>query len=701
MGLRSVVVVFGALVVVSAGGTLGPTVTLGPAGPSHHALSLQTRVPPTPAADPSVVPQAIRRRGQQGYNIVPASQFRPISPSSSAGQPVFRGGRSSKVPTATIPAAPRSTLTLSSPRIAVSPGLDKTGMTAGGFGFTPPDSTGAIGPNNYVEMVNSRITVYDRSLNVVSTSTLQSFIGQAAGVPLCDPQIQWDPAANRWLYSFLYCNTTTSTPQLVLFGWSKTPDPHDLSFNAGMPGSSNAWCQFAFDDAHYLLDFQKLGHNSNYLIVGGNLYDANISAANPPFVSAGIEWAQLPPSPTDQSCAPPASSGGNALPLKNGNGVTYTFTPVPVNTDSAAANGYILSAYDPSGSNGQTASPKSRVAVWHLDSAGVLHADSDVVVNPYDTPSSARQPGSTDVLDTLPGMFTQAVGDPSTGIYTQHTVAGPAGPGGRSEVDWYEFTASGSNLVLAQQGSITDPTDWVFNAAISPRFDGLGAAIEYNRSSQNTYTLIAAQIRYQATAPGSMAAGELVIGHGVGADEDFSCNNPAGAPCRWGDYSGATPDPNPSTPYLVWGTNEVNTSVGPSPSWNDVNFVIAPTPEAPTNVRALSVRPSAVKVSWTPAASDPLFPAMSYTVTADIGGPGGAVAAMTVAAPATTANFTGLTAGVTYVFTVLANSAAGPSLESAVSNAVIPGDPASQSTAGPPQPRSGVNQSTPASPPHR
>src|SRR5450759_2896568 len=96
MGFRSVVVVFGALVVISAGGPLGPTVTLGPAGPSHHALSLQTRVPPTPAADPSVVPQATRRRGQPGYNIVPASQFRPISPSANSRKPFFRSGRPSQ-----------------------------------------------------------------------------------------------------------------------------------------------------------------------------------------------------------------------------------------------------------------------------------------------------------------------------------------------------------------------------------------------------------------------------------------------------------------------------------------------------------------------------------------------------------------------------------------------------------------------------
>jgi hypothetical protein len=566
--------------------------------------------------------------------------------------------------------------------IALSPGLSKPGMTAGGFGFTPPDSTGAIGPNNYVEMANSRIAVYDRNLNLVSSSTLQNFAGQASSA-LCDVQIQWDPSANRWLYAFLYCGSDPNLQGFFL-GWSMTSDPSNLT--------GGGWCQFAYSTGAFLLDFPKLGHNSNYMIVGGNFY-ANPTTTTPSFVTATIAWVPLPAN-GDTTCTLPSLVSNTANPLKNGDGVTDTFTPVPVNTDSAAPNGYIVSAYDPAGNTGAPG-PKSRVAVWHLDSAGVLHADSDLAVNTYVTPSSARQPGTLDVLDTLDGRLTQAVGDPSTGIYTQHTVAGP---GGRSEVDWYEFTVSGLNLVLAQQGSIASPTDWVFNAAISPRFDGLGAAIVYNRSSQNTYPLIAAQIRYQATPPNTMAAGELVIMTSSNPDTDFSCIAPYGPPCRWGDYAGATPDP--AQPTLVWGTSEINTGSGPAPGWADANFALAPSPEAPTNVRALSARPNAARVSWTPSASDPSAPPTSYTVRAYVGGAG--IFQTTVVAPTTTLYFTGLTFGVTYTFTVTANSAAGPSLESAHSNAVTFVDTAAaQSTLASPPPRSPAAQSTPvaSSPP--
>jgi len=560
MTIRTVMVICAALV---GGFEAAPVV---PSTPGPPALAWHQGSPVQLAAgtDPSVVPQTHSRPGGAGYNILGASQFHPAA--ASTGGRFFRGGRASIAPPATSATPPRPGS--ATPKISVAGGLNQPGLPATGFGNTPPDSTGAIGPANYVEMVNSRIAVYDRSLNPVSSITIQSFVGQQPTVPYCDPQVQWDPAANRWLFSFLYCNTSSSQ-QLLFFGWSKTSDPTDLTFNFGTM-LSNAWCQFAFDNSPYLLDYPKLGHNGNFLIVGGNLYDETRPNPNPPFVSAGIEWAALPAN-GDASCAPPTSTGANLIPLTNGDGSTFTFTPVPVNTMSTASDGYILSAYDPAGNVGPAA-PQSKVSVWHLDAAGVLHADSDVTVNTYNTPASARQLGSTNLIDTLDGRLTQAVGNQGTGFYTQHTVAGA---GGLSKVDWYEFAVTGSTVVLVQQGSVTSLTDWVFDAAISPRFDGQGAAIVYNRSSVNIDPLIAARIRYAGTAAGQMAPGELVLATSSAADTDFSCNNPLpGVPCRWGDYAGASPDPLKTT--LVWGTAEFNAAVGPAPAWSDENFAIMP-----------------------------------------------------------------------------------------------------------------------------
>ncbi len=501
-----------------------------------------------------------------------------------------------------------------------------------------------------MEFVNSRIAVYDRSLNLVSSTTLDAFIGQGAGVPLCDPQIQWDPAANRWLYAFLYCNTASSQQRLP-FGWSKTSDPSNLT--------SAGWCQFAVVNDPFLMDYPKLGHNSHFLIVGGNLYDETTPSTNPPFVSAGFLWAPLPASNSDTTCNPP-TLGATPLPLKNGDGTTPTFTPVPVNTDSNASDGYVLSAYDPSGG------PQSKLAVWHLDSVGVLHQDADISVNQYTLPFNAPQSGTSNQLDTLDGRLTQAVGDPTTGIWTQHTVNGT---GNRSVVDWYELTFPGSLPI--QQGVVSSPTDFVFNAAISPTYDAQGAAIEYNRSSSSIFPVIAAQVRRAGTAASQMEPGELVLATSTALDsETLSCNVPSTAfPCRWGDYSAATPDPVQTN--VVWGTNEFNTAAGSTPAWSDENFalLVETAPHAPTGVVARAGDQSAW-VGWTPSSIDAGTPTTSYKLTAYVGA--SPVATLTVAPTAATAIFKGLTNGTTYTFTVIAINVIGLSPESAPSNPVTP-----------------------------
>ncbi len=435
--------------------------------------------------------------------------------------------------------------------------LNKQGMFSDGS-ETPPDSTGAIGPNNYVEMDNSNIAVYDRTLHLVSSASLDAFTG--SGLPFCDVQVQWDPAAQRFLFSFLMCDLNLTSSQQFWIGWSKTSDPSNLA---------SGWCEFPVSTGSYLIDYDKLGHSSRYLVVAGNAYDVSISTTNPPFKGALISWYPMPAN-SDQSCTVP-SVQTNSPGQKNGDGATPTFTPMPVNTTSYASDVWIISAYDPAGNVGPAA-PKNKLSTWDIDVNGKLNQRSDITVSSYDTPTPAQQLGSTFTIDTLDARLMQAVGQPVTGIYTQHTVKDSAG---RSQVDWYDLTQSGANLILAQQGVIDTASSWTFNAAISPRYDGGGAAIFYNVSSTTIDPVIKAQIRESTTASGTFLPGILTLATSPAAvKEDLSCNQPPGFgfPCRWGDYSGATPDPVNQS--VVWGTNMYNTAATLSPAWSDENFAV-------------------------------------------------------------------------------------------------------------------------------
>jgi hypothetical protein len=563
-------------------------------------------------------------------------------------------------------------------------GLKAVGETtafASNANGTPPDSTGAIGPNDYVEMVNSSIADYSRSLILRSRASLAALVN--FGGSLCDPQVQWDPAANRWLFAVLMCNNNPGA-QGFFVGWSRTASPAPLD--------PTGWCSTSIGTNPDLFDYPKLGHNSNYLIVGGNFYD--MSTAMQPFAGSALAWFGLPAA-GDTTCPNPSFQHTNSA-LIDGDASTFAFTPVPVNTITSATDGYVFAAYD---AGGNVISPRAqtKLAAWHIDAAGVLHQDADVPVTSYNAPSSAPQPpnGSPGhFLDTLDGRLTQAVGDPVTGIWTQHTVNAPSG---RSMATWYKITASGSATTLADIGSITNGTDWVFNAAISPRFDAQGAAIEYSRSSSATLPTIAAQVRIASTPAGQMEPGEIVLATSGAFDADFSCNNPTnGIPCRWGDYSGATPDPVHTN--VVWGTNMFITASTAQPAWSDENFalLVAIAPQAPTAVSATPNDQSAT-VSWTPSAFAAGDADTTYTITVYVGVTAGAT--MTVNAPATTAIFRGLVDGITYTFTVIANNGVGASPPSIHSNPVTPAR--APTNTGPLPPlgtRSGATQSTGGTP---
>ena len=526
--------------------------------------------------------------------IQPAGHFEPIAltshqqaPTKSTASKPFRSKdpvalRAAKIKAATqvqSAAAEPSTQATSSPlAVGLFNGLNKPGLAASdeGSGQTPPDSTGSIGPTRYVEFVNQMVGVYDRStLALLSRQDLGSFVGAPAGVNTTDPQIQWDPQSNRWEYAEIGFATGNN---FLLFGWTKTADPSDLA---------GGWCHYGISTGSNLQDYPKLGHDAHFLIVGSNVYDDSQSGF--PFVTANI-WAIPKPLATDSTCSSPVTATYFADAthlLKNADG-TLAFTPVPANTADNAANDYIVAAHD------VTLAPQSKVMVWHMESRpnAVLVADGDINVGTFAIPAGVPQPGTSFVVDSLDGRLTQAVARFDSGfgaeaIWTQQTVAGP---GGRSVVRWYEFAPSLANPIV-QQGQVSSATDFIWNAAISPSSTGRDAAIFYNRGSASVLALIAAQTRTSSTPLGQMDPGELILGNSTAADQENAFQgNCSPNPCRWGDYSGATPDP--VNAGVVWGSNQLMGSVFLGyAQWTTQNFAVT-TGAVPTPDFSLGASPS-------------------------------------------------------------------------------------------------------------
>src|SRR5205085_1394731 len=156
---------------------------------------------------------------------------------------------------------------------------------------TPPDTTGAIGPSDYVEIVNQEVAAYDRStLSLLGPAVeLAAFTG---GVSPCDVQVKYDPQTARWFYSAIRCDGTLNKNEIYV-GFSKTSDPSDLSTAAG-----HGWCGYAYPTAKVLEDYPKLGLAATHIVIGSNAFNAETEA----FLTAHILSLPNPAAGTITSC---------------------------------------------------------------------------------------------------------------------------------------------------------------------------------------------------------------------------------------------------------------------------------------------------------------------------------------------------------------------------------------------------------------
>lgn len=461
------------------------------------------------------------------------------------------------------------------------PGLSASDNTAANDG-SPPDPTGAAGPNNYVEFVNSKVRVYDKGLSAISTADLDTFVG-FSGDSVFDVQIQWDPQANRWEYLADDCtDPDCATQNYLAYGFSKSGDPSNLA---------SGWCTYRVETDNQggfglFDDYPKLGHNDTHIIFGTNVF------LGTSFVSSRIWTVQKPSAGTITTCPGQATehywSGPSDTPVEDSAVLAVdqlqtedgnaAFTPVPADTMDSSANGYVVAAHDPN--------PGSKVMAWHVDGGGNLVADGDITVSSFAIPANVPQPGTSDVLDSSDTRLTQAVAlaDPDAGgaeaVWTQHTINGS---GGHSVDRWYELIPA--TKARRQEGNVSDPANFVFNGAISPTMSGNEAVIEYNVGGGSQLAQIWASSR-TGRQPLNAMGSAVKLGDSTHFDQDFTCpsQDPTTTSCRWGDYAGATPDPAAATgaadgpEHRVWGTNQLigdpRSGDPAAPHWITRNFAL-------------------------------------------------------------------------------------------------------------------------------
>jgi hypothetical protein len=148
-------------------------------------------------------------------------------------------------------------------------GLDRAAWGAG----IPPDTTGDVGPNHYVQAVNSSVGIFSKTGTRLAAFTYDSLFSAAATGTECDdsnqgdPTVVYDQMADRWIIGdFAFSGDGTSPPFYECLAISRSGDP----INGG-------WWFYAIrtdDAAHpWLADYPKMGIWPDGLYMTANMFD--------------------------------------------------------------------------------------------------------------------------------------------------------------------------------------------------------------------------------------------------------------------------------------------------------------------------------------------------------------------------------------------------------------------------------------------
>ena len=428
----------------------------------------------------------------------------------------------------------------------------------------PPDTVGAVGPNHYVQAVNNRVRVFDKTgVPLTAPFTQSSLFGslypQVGGICATnnagDPIVLYDRMADRFQVSQFAFTSQTTPPYHQCIAVSQTSDPTGAWYVYDFVLPGNQFPDYpklsAWPDAYYM-STRQFTNGGPFAGEGAFAFDRRKMLLGDPTASliyfdAGSlsnSSSGMQPSDFDGIIPPPAGAPnvfmiytsatfgdpqGNALRLFNFhadfiNPGNSTFLERP---ESPVA----VAAFDPRNPAGRTdiAQPPPTVTADNLDSIGdrLMHR------------VAYRNRNGTESLVTNHTVNVSGVNPTNAATYQ----AAPR---------YYELrkTTPGGPYVVYDQGTFSPDAGtpatgldrWMGSAAM----DNSGnLAVGYSGSSTSSVP----GIRYagrSAAFLGGLNEGEAIMFAGIGTQQ--ASGN------RWGDYSGLTVDPVNDCDF--WYTNE-------------------------------------------------------------------------------------------------------------------------------------------------
>jgi hypothetical protein len=463
----------------------------------------------------------------------------------------------------------------------------------------PPDTVGAVGPNHYVQMVNSNIAVYSKSGATLMSPKAINELWSVTPNSECfthnngDPIVLYDQLAGRWLVSqFVVQAATENYAECIAI--SQTGDPTGAYYLYEFDESAAVFHDYphigVWPDGYYMstnqfpnsttgtvaaaawaFEREKMiaGQPARYIYFDETPLAQNCTAGNCTYTPLG----QLP-STLDGKTPPPPGTPNYFVETDDTN--TPETPPAvglhdeiriwkfhvdwanPSNSSFGVGSSAPAAVPGFSGQYGGSAGQPNFI----LPIADYLASGCQIENGPNDcTPEKVAPPQPPQYLDVLGDrlMFRltyRNFGDHESFVVNQ-TVDTPSDPNttGRNGVRWYELRNLSTTPIVYQQSTfapLQDPSNplwrWMGSAAMDHSGD---LAIGYSASGPNYFPSLHYAGRLVNDPLNNLTQGESVMFAGLGIEANtglFPYRN------RWGDYSAITVDPNDDCTF--WYTNE-------------------------------------------------------------------------------------------------------------------------------------------------
>jgi hypothetical protein len=390
----------------------------------------------------------------------------------------------------------------------------------------PPDTTGDVGPNHYVQWVNLRYSIYtltrDGSNNITGFNLVpgfpkqgnvvwQGFGGRCQSDNDGDPIVQYDQLADRWVLTQF---AVSNTPYTQCVAVSTSPDPTGTYF------------RYAFSYDRSFNDYPKMGvwpdayYISYNMFRNGRSFTGNtVCAFERDKMLIGAAARQACANTTATHSMEPADLEGTTLPPAGSPNLLMSIGTSTVQFWRFAVNW--------TAGTGTLTGPTTLGGV-----AAFSRACGGGVCIP--------QPGTTQRLDSLADRLMYRLSYRNFGTHESmvinHSVTSGTGVG----IRWYELrNAAGQSMasatpVVHQQGTFAPTNDfrWMGSAAMDKTG---GIAIGYNISNAST---IVPSIRYAFRGPADPLG---TLGNETNALTGSGIQTASLS--RWGDYSTISVDP--------------------------------------------------------------------------------------------------------------------------------------------------------------